>query len=153
MVRRAMRMSVCAALGLLACSHTTGSGRSPRTGDADRASARRAYVQALDERIRARFAEHVAALVRSDPDACKYFAQEHSVAVLLDIDARGGIGEVRMVRSSGADALDQTVVDSIREAFPADPPPRAAVNVDGRFDTGYRLSVTPVPACAGAHPR
>lgn len=142
-------MLAFAVMSLLACSHAAGPAASTRANGANTAALRRTYVQALDARIRTRFEPRVAQLVRRDPEVCKYFAQERTVAVLLDIDRTGGIGEVRIVRSSGADALDKTVLEAIRDAFPVEPPPPSLINIDGRFDTPYRLAANAGAACAG----
>ncbi len=76
-----------------------------------------------------------------DPDGSKYFYKDRTTVVAVTLDARGGIRDIKVDRSSGLPFLDQTAIEAFEKAQPFVNPPPGLANSQGeiRFTFGFHI--------------
>jgi TonB family protein len=86
---------------------------------------------------------------RRDPDGSLYFFKDRLTVLSVTLDDKGGLKDVRVVRSSNVDFLDRIAVEAFEKAQPFTNPPTGLVNAQGEIK--YVLGFEVYGARPGLH--
>ncbi len=78
---------------------------------------------------------------RRDLDANEVFAAREVVTIRALLDPRGKLTGLEVMDRSGSAAMDQTLLDALREAAFDDNPPKPAANTDGNFEFLFQAQI------------
>lgn len=86
---------------------------------------------------------------RRDPDGSVYFFKDRLTVLSVTLDDKGGLKDVKVVRSSSIDFLDRVAVEAFEKAQPFSNPPAGLVNAQGEIK--YVLGFEVYGARPGLH--
>ncbi len=78
---------------------------------------------------------------RSDLDASEVFAAREVVTIRALLDPRGKLTGLEVIDRSGSAAMDQTLLDALREAAFDHNPPKPAANTEGNFEFLFQAQI------------
>ena len=78
---------------------------------------------------------------RRDPDRSLYLFKDRLTVLSVTLDEKGGLKDVKVVRSSNVDFLDRVAVEAFEQAQPFSNPPAGLVNAQGeiRYVLGFEV--------------